>query len=101
MKAELQRTIVDVGLVTAWPPCRSVLSRRLAVNLSTSLHEPPVDERVVNERFKHSDDRLLVLAQDSHRVLAGNLERALDPRHFHRRGEHPGETEGHLLGMFL
>lgn len=96
---------MNVGFVSARSasPGGNVLSsfRGVATNLATALHEPPVDERVVDERFEHGEDRLFVFAQDAHRVLARDLERPFDARHFHRRGEHTREAERYLLRVFL
>lgn len=82
---------------------RNVLSslRGVPTHLATTLHEPPVDERVVDERFEHGEDRFFVFAQDAHRVLAGDFERPFDARDFHRRGEHTREAERYLLRVFL
>lgn len=79
---------MDVRFVSARSASsgRNVLSslRGVATYLATALNEPPIDERVVDERFEHGEDRLFVFAQDAHRVLAGDLERPFDARDFHR-----------------
>lgn len=55
-------------------------SSRLALHLTSTLHEPPIDERIVNKGFEYGDDRLLVRAHDTHRVLRRDLEGAFDAR---------------------
>lgn len=89
---------MEIRLVPSRPlrTSRPCISRRcLPLDLSPTLHEPPIDERIVYERFEDGHDRFLVLAQYSHRVLRSNLESPFDSGHLSENAlVHEGEGEG-------
>ena len=77
------RTIEQIRLVRSRSTTRSdsFSARRSSdttFDLSSSLYQSPIDEWIVNERFENGDDRFLVLAKNSHRILTGDLERSFD-----------------------
>ena len=46
-----------------------------------TLHETPVEQRIVDERFEHGEHRVLVITQHLQHALARDAIVAVDTRH--------------------
>lgn len=53
--------------------------------MELTIDQPPVQQRIINERLKHSHDAVFVSTKDTHYTLAGHSVITIDASHLKRR----------------